>query len=350
MNNLSFLLLSVIFLISAVVTCFAGISLTKTTTTIDSRFKLGDALGGLILLGISSSLPELAVVISAAYFGHIAVITGTLLGGIAFQTLIIVIFDFATNKKNSLAFLAGSPMLVAETLFAVALTVIAVSGTFIPAKINLFNINPFSIAAVIVWVGGLFLINRLRKSGRFYKTEAGASLGRLHKVRRTQEHPAHTNKKTGHVILIFLFACLFTLIAGYFVEETGTILASRIGMDSGIFAATVIAFVAALPEISAGLKAVFMGDNYLAISDIMGGNAFMLVLFLLADLIAKKPVLSFAEKNDIAFAVLGIILMAIYAFSFWKKPRRCYFRLGIDSISEIVIYVLALILLTGVIK
>lgn len=346
MNDLSFSALSVIFLISAVATCLAGISLTKTTTTLDSRFKLGDALGGLILLGIGGSLPELAVVISAAYVDHIAVIIGTLLGGIAFQTLIIVAFDFANGRKDALSFLVGSPMLVAETLFAIVITALAVFGTLIPARISLFNISPFSVLLLLAWIGGLFVINRLRKSEQSYETKSAAPTGRRHKERRASDHPKHADKKTGHVILIFLVGCLVTLIAGYFVEESGSIIAARIGMNSGLFAATIIALVTSLPEISTGLESVVMGDNYLAVSDIMGGNAFMLVLFLITDIIAKKPVLSFAEKDDIYFALLGIILMAVYAFSFWKKPDRCYFRLGLDSIAEIVIYAAGLILLT----
>jgi cation:H+ antiporter len=350
MNNLSILALTVIFIVSAVVTCLAGISLTRTTTTLDSRFKLGDALGGLILLGISGSLPEVAVVTSAAYAGHIDVITGTLLGGIAFQTLIIVIFDFACSKKKSLAGIAGSPMLVAESIFAIVITVFAVFGTCVPANITIFNINPFSIVIVVAWFVGLYLIDRLRKTQPEHTPEVVAVKGRSHKQRRAVDHPAHEDKTTTHVMLIFLLGCVITLIAGYFVEETGTIIASRLNINSGIFAATVIAFVTALPEISTGLESVLLGDNYLAISDIMGGNAFMLVLFILTDLVAKKPILSFAGNNDVIFAGLGIVLMGIYALSFWKKPRKVYFRLGIDSVAAIAIYVVGLILITEVIK
>ena len=39
----------------------------------------------------------------------------------------------------------------------------------------------------------------------------------------------------------------------------------------------------------------------------------MLVLFLLADIIIGKPVLSYAGHADILFAFLGIVMMAVYA-------------------------------------
>ena len=103
MENLSLFALVIFFFISAAVTWIAGISLTKTTDTLDSRFKIGEAIGGLILLGISGSLPEIAITYSAAISGHIPIIIGNLLGGIAIQTLIIVIFDFSTKQKKPLS-------------------------------------------------------------------------------------------------------------------------------------------------------------------------------------------------------------------------------------------------------
>ena len=70
MENLSIFLLLPIFLLAGVIIWFAGISLTKTTDSIDTRFNLGQAFGGLILLGIAGTLPEIAITISAALSGH----------------------------------------------------------------------------------------------------------------------------------------------------------------------------------------------------------------------------------------------------------------------------------------
>lgn len=343
MNNFSLISLSTIFLIAGAVTWLAGITLTKTTSTLDSRFKLGDALGGLILLGISGSLPELAITVSAALAGRLPIIVGTLLGGIAMQTLVIVSFDFFVHGKNPLSYLAGSIMLTMETGFTIILTALALIATFIPAKDNFFNINPLSIVIAISWVVGLLIINKYRRNSRLNRTAAEAAPGRKHQERRAvQNHPFFVNKSNWHVIWIFLGSCAATLVAGVVLEETGSALALKLGISSGLFAATALALVSSLPEISTGLESIFIGDNHLAISDIMGGNAFMLTIFLLADLITQKPVLSSAGKLDILFAVLGIVMMAVYALSFVSKLKKRYFRLGLDSIMEIFLYVLGL--------
>ncbi len=344
MQNLSLPVLAILFLAAGAVTWLAGISLTKTTSTLDSRFKLGDALGGLILLGIGGSLPELAICFSAARSGHLPIIVGTLLGGIAFQTLVIIVFDFFVKGKRPLSYLAGSIILSLETGFAVILTALALLGTIVPAKTQIFQANPLSFVIVAAWIIGLFLINKVRKNVRLNRVAPEAAPGRRHHERRAVEnHPFYAHKKSWQVILIFLLACVATLIAGVILEESGSAIAAQLGINSGLFAATVLALVSSLPEISTGLESIFIGDNHLAISDIMGGNAFMLTIFLFADLIAQKPILSYTDQQDLLFAILGMAMMLVYATSFLWKPKRRFFRLGLDSILEIILYVVGLI-------
>ena len=101
---------------------------------------------------------------------------------------------------------------------------------------------------------------------------------------------------TARVALIFGLACVVTLAAGVALEETGNELANRLGVNGVIFGATVLATATALPEISSGIAAVRLGDNALAMGDIFGGNAFQVCLFLVADLVAGKPVLQSAGQ------------------------------------------------------
>ena len=340
MNNFSLVSLFLIFILSGVFTWFAGITLTKTTDSLDCRFKIGDAFGGLILLGIAGSLPDIAVVFSAAYHGHIPVIAGNLIGGISIQTLVIVIFDLAVKGKRPLSYLAGSVTLFFEVLFAIILLTLALLATYVPSGNSIYYVSPLSLVILFVWFVGLYLINKSHKVRRFNQVEDDANPGRLHDECRISERSQFfLNKSNLHVILIFLFAAIVTMIAGVFLEESGTALAVNFGINSGIFAATFMALVTSLPEISSGIEAVLIGDNHLALSDIWGGNAFMLVPFFILDLVVGKPVLSYAQNVDRIFAFLGIGMMSVYAIAFIMKLRRRYFNLGLDSILEIILYV-----------
>lgn len=347
MNNLSPSFLLVIFVSSGILTWLAGTALTKATDSLDYRYKIGDAFGGLILLGVTGSLPELAIAFSAAVHGHIPVIIGNLIGGVAIQTLVIVVFDFSINGKRPLSYLAGSTTLFFETIFAIVLLLLAIVGTYIPVKANIFHMNLLSIAILFAWFIGLYLLNKSHKIRRFNQVEDDANPGRLHDECRLSEKSAFfVNRSNLHVILVFLFASGITLISGVVLEESGTAIAEKLGINTGIFAATILALFTSLPELSTGIKAISIGDNHLALSDIWGGNAFMLVPFVIADLIVRKPILSYAQNTDRIFAFLGLSMMSIYAIALLIKPKRRYFRLGLDSIFEIVVYAGGIFLLS----
>jgi cation:H+ antiporter len=350
MANIPFYLIVLIFTISALVTWFAGITLAKATDTLDSRLKIGDALGGLILLGIAGSLPEIAVTFTAALHGNTEIIIGNLIGGLSIQVLILVLFDFVSKGKRPLSYHAGSIMMSIETIFAIILTLLAIGGMYMPEKYNIVHVSPISYALVIMWVVGLLFINKLRKVSRLNKTAGYAEPGRLHRERRSVEnHHFFAGKPTWGIVLSFLIAAALTLVAGYYLERSGDSISRYIGFSSGIFAATAMAFVTALPEISTGLESIFIGDNQLAISDIMGGNAFMLIIFFLADIVGKKPTLRFSTHGDLMLAILAIAMMLVYGISFLTRPKRKFLRLGIDSIIVILIYIAGIYLITKII-
>ncbi|MCX6809967.1 MAG: sodium:calcium antiporter [Candidatus Berkelbacteria bacterium] len=349
MGDFSTYLSLFLFLFAGLIIWIAGIELAKTTDTLDSRFKLGDALGGLILLGIATTLPEIAILIAASLSGQYTIILGNLIGGISVQTLAIVIFDFTLKGKRPLSYLAGSKILCFEAIFVIFMTLVSIFGMRLPRNLNFHYFSPISVILIVAWVGGLYLLNRARKRSELYQAEKDAQPGRMHHERRSQEnHVFYAKKKTSYVIWIFALASLATLIAGVMLEKTGSSVANHFGIGAGLFAGTIMALVTALPEISTGIESILIKDNQLAISDIFGGNSLMPALFIVADLISKKPILPISQKSDIVFAVLGVALTLVYAISLVVKPKKRYFRLGADSIVVIIIYAIGLFVLSRI--
>ena len=104
-----------------------------------------------------------------------------------------------------------------------------------------------------------------------------------------------------------------------------------------------LAAATALPEISSGIAAVALGDHALAMGDILGGNAFQVCLFLVADLVAGQPVLQSAGPQNAWLAALGIALTGIYGFGVIVRPNRCRARLGPDSIVALVVFAVGIV-------
>jgi len=109
LTSLSLPLLSLIFALAAAAIWFAGIKLSDTTDILSSKFGFGEALGGAIVLAIVTNLPEIAITVSAALKNDLSIAIGNILGGIALQTVVLVILDaFGLGKKGNLTYFAAS--------------------------------------------------------------------------------------------------------------------------------------------------------------------------------------------------------------------------------------------------
>jgi cation:H+ antiporter len=213
-------------------------------------------------------------------------------------------------------------------------------GALLKPTVTIFGrISPASVAIVVIWSAGLFAINRARKDPRWSVEMPGSKPGRRHGERR---HPAQLHPFEGHstqfVASLFGAACAVTLGAGVLLEMSGNELANRVGVNGVIFGATVLAAATALPEISSGIAAVRLGDHALAIGDIFGGNAFQVCLFLVADIVAGRPVLPSAGNLNALLAALGVALTAVYGFGVISRPEHCRFRLGPDSLLALTLF------------
>lgn len=337
--SLPFLLL--IFLVGAAAVWVAGIQLSNTTDIIDTRFHLGEALGGVILLAIATNLPEIAIVTSASVTHNVGLAIGNILGGIAIQTVVLVILDgFGLRRKAALTYEAASLQLVLEGVLVISVLVIAIMGTQLPKTVVLARLAPGDLLIAALWIVGLWLINKARNDLPWQekgRAPATTSPSRDQKQKHTEKW------STPHILLVFAIAAIVTLLAGVVLEESGNAIADHIGLSGVLFGSTVLAAATALPELSTGLASVKINDFNLAVSDIFGGNAFLPVLFLPATLLSGQSVLPQAKNTDIYLASLGVLLTAVYIYGLIFRPKRQFFYLGIDSLTVLIFYIVGVV-------
>ncbi|MDP9250518.1 MAG: sodium:calcium antiporter [Chloroflexota bacterium] len=334
-----------IFVGSAAAVWLAGLWLSDTTDVLERRFGFGEALGGLVILAITTNLPEIAITIGAAVSGDLAIAIGNILGGIAIQTLVLVALDgFGIRSGAPLTYRAASLILVLEAALVIGVLTVSVMGHFLPASLVIWRIGPAELLIVVLWVIGLLLINRSR--GKLPWHEAGnppdgQALPRGHaaELRAAQAMSAGTRR----VLVRFAIASVVTLAAGLVLEQSGERIAAGLGISGVIFGATILAASTALPEVSTGIASVRNGDYQLAVSDIFGGNAFLMTLFLLAGLIAGRAVLPETTPVDIYLTGLGILLTVVYAWGLVVRPVRRIGPIGIDSAIALALYVVGMI-------
>jgi cation:H+ antiporter len=336
-------LLLLIFVASAAVIWGAGIALSDTTDVLGERWHLGSALGGLIMLAVATNLPELAITASAALSGQVTVAVGNILGGIAIQTVVLVVLDAAgVRPRRPLTYLAASLVLVLEGALVIAVLLVVVMGTQLPNDLVVWRLTPATLLIAVFWVIGLTLVQRAGHGLPWQDSSGDAP--------DTQEKPrGHSRKEknarareqggsTTRVALVFLAAAVATLVAGVTVERSGEEFFGRLGLSGVVFGATVLALATSLPEISTGLTSTRMGDYQLAFGDIFGGNAFLPVLFLLATLLSGKAILPEASAADLYLTALGALLTVVYLYGLIFRPSRQILRMGVDSLVVLVLY------------
>ena len=337
-------LLLLIFVAAAAGVWIAGVELSKATDVLSERLHLGAAIGGLILLAIATNLPEIAITASAAWRDDLGIAIGNILGGIAIQTVVLVVLDlFGVGRRNALSYVGSSLQLVLEGGLVIAVLVVAVMGTQLPGSATHFRLEPAALAITGLWILGLWLLARARRGLPWHErgNPPDGQEDPRGTRRRKREHEAHTS--TARAAAIFSAAAAVTLVGGVVLERSGERIAAHIGMTGVLFGATVLAAATALPEVSTGIASVRMGDYQLAFSDIFGGNAFLPVLFLVASLLSGSAVLPQAHKTDIYLTALGALLTAVYIYGLIFRPRRQIARMGIDSFAVLVLYAIGVV-------
>ena len=341
MSGLSSPLLLIIFLACAGVIWGAGVILSDSTDVLSRRLRLGQALGGVILLALATNLPEIAITTSAALSRQVDIAVGNILGGIAIQTAVLALLDAAgVRPRRPLTHLAASLTLLLECALVVALLLVVVMSTQLPESVIIVRLTPGGVLIAAFWIVGLLLVRRARRGlpwpggGGSPPTpetggdEAAAAMkrGRLQRM------------GLGRAVLIFTVGAVATLAAGALATVAGEQLFGRLGMSGVVFGATVLAAVTALPEVTTGLASTRLGDYQLAVSDIVGGNAFLPVLFLLATVLSGRAVLPSAHHSDIYLTALGGLLTIVYLIGLVFRPQRQWLRMGPDSITALVLY------------
>jgi cation:H+ antiporter len=344
MSGLSVWLLLLIFVAAAAAIWVAGIQLSNQTDVLSVRLHLGSALGGLIMLAVATNLPEIAIVASAAVSGNIGVAVGNVLGGIAIQTVVLVVLDaFGVRGRRPLTYQAASLVLVLEAALVVAVLAVVVAGSQLPDNLIALRLAPAPVLIAVLWVTGLLLLRRAGKALPWHESgEApdNQQPPRGHSRQRNEQQATAKGTSTAKSAVIFAVAALVTLVAGVILERSGDAVAGHIGLSGVLFGATFLAAATSLPELSTGLTSIRNGDYQLAVSDIFGGNAFLPVLFLLATLLSGQAVLPKAQATDIYLTALGMLLTLVYATGLLFRPKRRVARMGIDSLIVLLLYAL----------
>jgi cation:H+ antiporter len=323
------------FAAAGVVVWVAGTRLARYADAIAEITGLGSALIGMLLLGGITSLPEIAVSLTAGLSGNAGLAVNNILGGVAMQVTILAMGDAALRGKALSVVVAPGQAVLLQAVFSSLLLCMVAAGT-ITRDTAVLGVSVWSIAVLVAAVGMFWVLSRYRDPPPKRPRKEGEGL-------KPERQPQIALR---HAVTMIVITGAGILVAGFVLARTSEAIAFQTGLGQSFVGAILTSTSTSLPEISTVLGAVWLGRYMMAFSDIFGTNIFDLALIFLIDAsYSGGPVLNEVGAFSSFAAVLGIAVTLVYAAGLIERHDRTLFGIGIDSWAVISIYFSGVVLL-----
>lgn len=320
-----------IFVGAAVAVWLAAVRLTRCADAIATRTGLGQEMVGLVLLGGVTSLPELAVAVTATLQGTPALTINDLLGSAAINVVLLALAD-AAIRQGPLTAMQGSPKVLLVGVLGMLMMGVVVAPTITGDRLVL-GIGGWSWVMLGVYGAALWMMRHSQADAAWRPLRGG-----------TDDHDAaagdgRSGRTLRPLVLRAAAAAAVILVAGFLLARSGEALARQTGLGSHFFGMVFLAFATSMPEVSTVLAAVRMKRYAMAISDVLGTNLFNVTIIVLVDALHPGgPVLVETGRFASFGALLALALTALFLVGLIERRDRTVGRLGIDSIAALLVY------------
>lgn len=292
------------FFICAALIARAGFVLSASADRLAAVHGWGRGWVGLAMLGVITSLPELASGISSVVFvdaPNLAV--GNALGACVVNLLFLGVVD-ALQRRQPL-YRHASPTHLLSAAFGIVMLGLAalglVSGARVPAVLHLGPVSPLLL--------GLYLL-ALRS---VQAHERGANAPVAAPVPRADHRRLWWR---------FALAASVVLAAGSWLPEAADRLAAAMGWSRSFVGTVFMAIVTTLPEMAVTLGALRVGALDMAIGNLLGSNLFNVTILAVDDLFyPAAPLLAVAAPVHAGTAISAIVMTGLVMVGLVMRPQ-----------------------------
>lgn len=331
-----------VFILMSAVIIGAGVMLAKSGDRIADVTGLGGLLIGMVLVAAATSLPEIAVAVSAVVVENSPDLAiGNLLGSNMANMALLAIVDIVYRGRVWHRVGSGHARTAAV---GIALTAVATLAILRPFEIA---IGWVGIESIIIFVGFVSLIAWTHRSstpavpaGELAQVEAatGVPSGGAPVARASRRSMLQTIRRD---LLIFGLAALIILIAAPVLVSAANGIAIEAELGQSFVGASFLAFSTSLPELATAFAAVRIGAMDLAVGSLLGSNAFNMAIIFFVDLVyTEGPILADVAPIEAFVGVSAILLMSIVLAGIIHGAKTRSSRLEPGSGMTIITYVL----------
>ncbi|MCR4394139.1 MAG: hypothetical protein NUV31_07205 [Dehalococcoidales bacterium] len=280
---------------------------------IAEKTRLGGLWIGLVLISITTSLPELFNGVSSIYIVDAPDLTvGNLLGANTFNLFNLALLDMV-SRSGSIMPAVGKGQKLAGWYGIILVALIAIPLLFHSlADIRLGWLGWTTPIIILIY---LFSIRQI-----FLSEKKNPAV-----INDQSKYEVHSLQRT---FILFSISALFIIGAGIWLATIGEDISRITGLGESFVGSILISFTTTLPEITVSFSALRLGAVDMAMSNMLGSNMFNMFLICFDDILyTKGPILSAVSSGNLITALTIIVLTLITLAGLYFKPRR-FFRLS----------------------
>lgn len=327
-----------VFALAAGTVWFAGAKLADLAQQISKVTGLGQAVLGIVLLAGVTSLPEIAVSVTASISGDAVLAINSVFGSIALQVALLAIIDAAVGDE-ALTSVVPDPVVMLEGNLNVILISFAAAGMMV-GDIAFLGAGIWSWSCLGGYVVCVWILSRSGGRRPWLASRAGDKVDRSLIAQQMERHDVVGEPdRTPMLALKTAAVALAILIAGFLLARSGDAIAQQTGLGQSFVGFVLVAFATSLPELSAALAAARRKLYTMAISDILGTNLINVALVCLVDVIdTGEPVFNRLGNFAAVGALLSVVLTSVFLAGLTERRDEAVARMGYDSILVILLY------------
>jgi len=321
-----------LFAIAALIIGVTGRQLAALADALADKTALGEAIAGALFLGASTSLSGIITSVTAAADHHPELAVSNAVGDIAAQLAFLAIADLFYRKAN-LEHAAASSATIMQAAHLVTLLAIGLLAAVSP-DISFWGIHPATPILVVAYIYGLRLVYQVRHEPMWQPRQ----------TQQTQtDDPNEEKLDEGSTLaslgLRFLLVTAIVGTAGWTLELAGVSISTNTGLSESLVGGLLTALSTALPELVTSVAAVQRGAVILAVSGVIGGNAFDTLLLAFTDIAYREGSIYHAITDRQVFLMaLTILMTGILILGLVRREEHGIANIGFESFLILGLY------------
>ena len=308
----------------SVVVLLCGVALARSSDRLGERFGWGGSVAGFLLLAGATSLPELILSTQAARIGEAGMAVGDMLGSCLFNLMILGTLDLLLRSGERMLSVKSaahglSAMVGVFLAAAVGVGVLIEGGVPLPAWWPA-TIGPTTPLLLLAYAVGLRIVMLDMAISSPPPAERGVEPG-----------------ETWKAALFYIGAATVLVLVGPATAEVAVRFAELSGLGGTFVGTTFVAAATSLPEVVTTAAAVRMGAPGMAVGNVLGSNAFNLVILAAVDLLSPGRLLADCGVVHAVTAFWVILVTAAAAVGLLYRAERTVGRIEPDAAAVVLL-------------